>query len=43
LSHPKKTGGTAAASADPRWDGFLDKTDAWQTKVSRRLANYFAQ
>ncbi|MEO8675623.1 MAG: phospholipase D-like domain-containing protein [Casimicrobiaceae bacterium] len=43
LSHPKKTGGTAAAAADPRWDGFLDKTDAWQAKASRRLANYFAQ
>ena len=43
-SHPKKTGGApGAASADPRWDGFLDRTDAWQKKVSRRLANYFAQ
>jgi len=40
LSHPKKG---APASTDPRWDGFLDKTDAWQKKASRRLANYFAQ
>ncbi len=40
LSHPKEG---APASTDPRWDGFLDKTDAWQKKASRRLANYFAQ
>jgi phosphatidylserine/phosphatidylglycerophosphate/cardiolipin synthase-like enzyme len=31
------------SAADPRWDGFLDTTDQWQTKASRRLANYFAQ
>lgn len=44
LSDPKKTGGAKdAASADPRCDGFLDKTDAWQKKASRRLADYFAQ
>jgi phosphatidylserine/phosphatidylglycerophosphate/cardiolipin synthase-like enzyme len=44
LSHPQKTNGAASpTSADLRWDGFLDTTDAWQKRVSRRMANYFAQ
>ncbi len=30
-------------SADAKWDGFLDKGDGWQNKVSRRLAQYFSR
>ena len=44
LSHPKpKSSGARGAASNPRWDGFLDKTDGWQKRVSRRLADYFAQ
>lgn len=31
----------AGAPKGDKWSGFLDVTDAWQTKVSRRLSRYF--
>ncbi|HEX6371133.1 MAG TPA: phospholipase D-like domain-containing protein [Longimicrobium sp.] len=31
----------AAGEPDPRWDGFLDKTDGWQDRASHRLSAYF--
>lgn len=38
----KKKKAKPGSKNDPRWDGFLDTTDDWQTKSSRRLAAYFA-
>ncbi len=35
-------GGAGTGPATTRWDGFLDTTDSWQKKASRRLAEYFA-
>jgi hypothetical protein len=32
---------SGAGSADPRWDGFLDKTDRWQVRASHRMSAYF--
>jgi phosphatidylserine/phosphatidylglycerophosphate/cardiolipin synthase-like enzyme len=29
--------------ADPRWDGFLDKTDGWQARASHRMSAYFTR
>jgi phosphatidylserine/phosphatidylglycerophosphate/cardiolipin synthase-like enzyme len=41
LSAKKNSSSVAGAAADPRWDGFLDTTDRWQSKSSRRLSDYF--
>ena len=41
LSQKKNTGPGSGTAADPRWDGFLDTTDRWQLKSSRRLSDYF--
>jgi phosphatidylserine/phosphatidylglycerophosphate/cardiolipin synthase-like enzyme len=43
LSADKKKGTRTGTATDPRWDGFLDTTDGWQTKASRRLARYFTE
>jgi phosphatidylserine/phosphatidylglycerophosphate/cardiolipin synthase-like enzyme len=42
IAASKKKAGTSAKT-DPRWDGFLDTTEGWQAKTSRRLAKYFSQ
>lgn len=34
---------TPKAKKEARWDGFLDTTDGWQSKVSRRLARYLSR
>ena len=39
----KRRASAAAPAADPRWDGFLDTTDAWQARSSRRLSNYLTR
>jgi phosphatidylserine/phosphatidylglycerophosphate/cardiolipin synthase-like enzyme len=41
LSAEKKKPAGAGTAADPRFDGFLDRTDVWQQKTSHRLARYF--
>jgi phosphatidylserine/phosphatidylglycerophosphate/cardiolipin synthase-like enzyme len=41
LSQKKNTGPSSGTAADPRWDGFLDTTDRWQLKSSRRPSDYF--
>jgi phosphatidylserine/phosphatidylglycerophosphate/cardiolipin synthase-like enzyme len=41
LSARKNSSSVAGTAADPRWDGFLDTTDRWQLKSSRRLSDYF--
>lgn len=38
LSADKKKGAKST-----RWDGFLDTTDGWQNRASRRLATYFTE
>lgn len=35
--------GARGSASDPRFDGFLDTTDGWQARASRRLSDYFAQ
>ena len=43
VSAQKKRPGTAGTSDDPKFDGFLQTTDAWQARSSHRLSDYFAQ
>jgi phosphatidylserine/phosphatidylglycerophosphate/cardiolipin synthase-like enzyme len=41
LSAAKNKKAGSGTAADPTFNGFLDKTDVWQEKASRRLARYF--
>jgi phosphatidylserine/phosphatidylglycerophosphate/cardiolipin synthase-like enzyme len=41
LSAKKNSSLVTGTAADPRWDGFLDTTDRWQSRSSRRLSDYF--
>lgn len=41
LSAKKKSSPASGTATASRWDGFLDTTERWQLKSSRRLSDYF--